>query len=84
MDSSHAYLAGRGIARETAEHFGVGLFSGKGSMSGRVVIPIHNQAGELVAYAGRSIDGTEPRLRVGSYIRVERALPSDVLTSKHS
>src|SRR5439155_4037839 len=50
-DPSHAYLQGRGISRETAEKFGVGFFSGKGSMSGRVVIPIQNEAGELVAYA---------------------------------
>jgi DNA primase len=27
------------------------------------VIPIHNPAGELVAYAGRSIDGSEPRYK---------------------
>ena len=33
-------------------------------MSGRVVIPIHNQDGELVAYAGRSIDGAEPRYKL--------------------
>src|SRR4051812_19131414 len=56
VDGGHAYLVGRGISRETAEHFGVGFFSGKGSMSGRVVIPIHNGEGELVAYAGRAVD----------------------------
>src|SRR5258706_12591462 len=33
-------------------------------MSGRVVIPIHNEGGELVAYAGRSIDGSEPRYKL--------------------
>jgi DNA primase len=27
------------------------------------VIPIHNSSGELVAYAGRSIDGAEPRYK---------------------
>jgi DNA primase len=35
-------------------------------MAGRVVIPIHNERGELVAYAGRSIDGSEPRYRVAA------------------
>ena len=64
IDHGHAYLTGRGMSRETAETFGVGLFSGKGSMSGRVVIPIHNERGELVAYAGRSIDGSEPRYKL--------------------
>jgi DNA primase len=57
-------LDSRGITKETAEYFGVGLFLGKGSMHGRVVIPIHNEAGELVAYAGRAIDNTEPRYKL--------------------
>ena len=64
IDHGHAYLAGRGISKETAQQFGVGFFSGKGSMSGRVVIPIHNEKGELVAYASRSIDGSEPRYKL--------------------
>jgi DNA primase len=64
IDHGHAYLAGRAISKETAQHLGVGFFSGKGSMSGRVVIPIHNEAGELVAYAGRSIDASEPRYKL--------------------
>lgn len=63
VDSSHPYLAERGISKETAETFGVGFYSGKGSMNGRVVIPIHNEHGELVAYAGRAIDGSEPKYR---------------------
>jgi DNA primase len=64
IDHGAAYLTDRGISKETAEYFGVGLFSGKGSMSGRVVIPIHNGAGELLAYAGRSVDNTEPRYKL--------------------
>lgn len=64
VDCSHVYLMEREISRETAETFGVGFFAGKGSMSGRVVIPIHNEAGELVAYAGRAIDGSEPRYKL--------------------
>ena len=32
-------------------------------MHDRIVIPIHNREGELVAYAGRSIDGSEPRYK---------------------
>src|SRR5207248_1459083 len=57
-------LEQRRINRATAEEFGAGFFSGRGSMSGRVVIPIHNLKGELVAYAGRSIDGGEPRYKM--------------------
>lgn len=64
VDCSHAYLQQRGIRKETAEEFGVGFYSGRGSMSGRIVIPIHNERGELVAYAGRAIDNSEPRYKL--------------------
>ena len=65
VDVKHQYLRSRGIKEETAREFGVGLFSGRGSMSGgRVVIPIHNERGELVAYAGRAIDNSEPKYKL--------------------
>ena len=64
IDHEHEYLEARGITAETAGTFGVGYFSGKGSMSGRVVIPIHDEKGGLVAYAGRSIDDSEPRYKL--------------------
>src|SRR5665213_1210875 len=63
IDCSHPYLTERGLTEDIAQTFGVGFFSGKGSMHDRIVIPIHNSEGELVAYAGRSIDGTEPRYK---------------------
>jgi DNA primase len=64
VDPAHPYLPHRGITGETAALFGVGFFPGKGSMAGRVVVPIHNEKGELVAYAGRSIDDAEPRYKL--------------------
>jgi DNA primase len=63
IDCSHAYLAERGVDPETARHFGIGYNRGKGSMAGRVVVPIHDENGFLVAYAGRSVDQTEPKYR---------------------
>jgi DNA primase len=63
IDCGHAYLAERGLTGDITQTFGVGFFSGKGSMHDRIVIPIHNSEGELVAYAGRSIDGSEPRYK---------------------
>jgi len=63
VDCSHPYLKKRGIKMETAETFGVGFFPGNGSMSGRIVFPIANGKGELVAYAGRAIDGSEPEYK---------------------
>ena len=62
VDASHPYLAERGIRKETAEEFGLGYFSGRGSMADRIVIPIHNKSG-LLAYAGRSIDGSAPKYK---------------------
>jgi len=54
LDISHPYLTQeRGLREATIEFFGLGLHAGKGIMQGRVVIPIHNEQGELVAYAGR-------------------------------
>lgn len=58
------YLKARGVSEETAQRFGVGLFPGKGSMAGRVVIPIRNERCELIAYAGRSLNGEEPKYRL--------------------
>jgi DNA primase len=74
VDHAHPYLRSRGLKTETVMHFGCGLFSGRGSMSGRLVIPIHNEKGELIAYAGRSIDATEPKYKLPAGFR-----KSDVL-----
>lgn len=63
VDCQHAYLRQRGIAHQTAEYFQVGFYSGAGLMQRRIVMPIHNRQGQLVAYAGRVIDGSEPRYK---------------------
>lgn len=52
LDPDHPYLAERGLTKETIEVFGIGGCQ-KGMMAGRIAIPIHNDAGELVAYSGR-------------------------------
>ena len=52
LDTAHPYLMERGLSEATIAEFGMG-YCGKGSMTGRVVIPIHNGDGQLVAYAGR-------------------------------
>ena len=57
----HPYLEQRGILGQTAARFGVGYYGGSGFLRGRMVFPIHNEGGELVAYAGRTMDGREPR-----------------------
>lgn len=59
IDHAHEYLKKRGIKPDTAKAFGVGHYAGKSSVIKdpyRIVIPIHNLQGELVAYVGRSLD----------------------------
>lgn len=57
----HCYLEQRGIQRQTASCFGAGYYGGPGFLRDRMVFPIHEERGELVAYAGRTIDSREPR-----------------------
>jgi len=52
LDRLHPYLAERGLSQETLRVFGVGYCS-VGALGGWIAIPIHNAAGQLVAYAGR-------------------------------
>jgi len=52
LDSTHPYLAERGLTPETIVEFGLGHCS-RGVMAGRIAIPIENVKGELVGYAGR-------------------------------
>jgi DNA primase len=52
LDPAHPYLTERGLSAKTIAEFGLG-YCQKGSMTGRIVVPIHNAEGQLVAYAGR-------------------------------
>jgi DNA primase len=61
LRAGHPYLEQRGIDRQTAAQFGVGYYAGRGFLQGRIVFPIHDERGELVAYAGRAVNGAEPR-----------------------
>ena len=64
IDCTHPYLVERGISEKTAVEFGVGFYAGPGLMHGRLVIPIHNAEGGLIAYCGRSVNQTQPRYRI--------------------
>lgn len=61
VDPDHAYGLGRGLSPETIENFGAGLCLSKGMFAGRYIVPLHNEEGELVGYAGRAIDETDPK-----------------------
>lgn len=69
IDLRHPYLSERRVDSKTAANFGIGFYPGKGSMEGRIVIPIHNDDGILVAYAGRSLDQSEPRYKFPARFR---------------
>ena len=70
VDPAHPYLKQRGIAEGTAHLFGVGYFSGNGSMKERIVFPIRNRGGDIVGYAGRAIDDSaDPRWKFPSGFR---------------
>lgn len=74
VDHDHPYLQKRGIDRLTAIKFGVGFYAGSGLMNGRIVIPIHNEVGGLVAYAGRAPDGRPPKYKLPTGLRKSREL----------
>jgi DNA primase len=63
IDGHHPYLAARGLTADAIRTFGVGIYGGKGFLRGRIVIPIHNEHGELVAYVGRALGDEEPKYR---------------------
>ncbi|HTG63026.1 MAG TPA: CHC2 zinc finger domain-containing protein [Terriglobia bacterium] len=69
VETNHPYLAQRGIDPATAAEFGVGFYPGPGLMSGCIVIPIYNPHGQLVAYAGRALDGQSPKYKVPAGFR---------------
>jgi hypothetical protein len=54
LTTEHPFFAENGISLETATYFGMG-FCKKGLFKDRIVIPIHDHQGRLVAYCGRSI-----------------------------
>ena len=74
IDHQHPYLEARGIQPATARAFGVGYYGGPGLLHGRVVIPIRNDRYELVAYAGRSLNGDEPKYRLPAGFHKSRVL----------
>jgi DNA primase len=69
LQPSHPYLEQRGVRPQTARWFGVGFYPGRGLLSGRVVFPIHDERAALVAYAGRAVDGSEPKYKLPAGFR---------------
>lgn len=53
------FLEQRGLSADRARFWGVGYCS-RGLMKGRIIVPIRNRAGEIVAYVGRSLKDDDP------------------------
>ena len=61
LKSDHPHLlSDRKLKEETVKHFGVGYCS-RGIMRGLIAIPIHDEDGDLVAYAGRRLKPSDIR-----------------------
>ena len=56
----HSYIKSRNISIQTAKYFDIG-FCNYGFLKSRIAIPIHDNSNNLVAYAGRCIDDSEPK-----------------------
>ncbi|MEJ8563274.1 CHC2 zinc finger domain-containing protein [Yoonia sp. GPGPB17] len=52
LEPEHSFLSDRRITKELVQEFGLG-FAKRGSMAGRICFPVHNEEGDLIAYAGR-------------------------------
>ena len=68
LNPNHEYLKMRGLNDKTIEYFGLG-YADMGIMKERIAIPIHNEKGELIAYAGRiladeSITESDPKYKL--------------------
>jgi DNA primase len=54
LNPDHPYLLTRGLTIPTIKTFGLGYCT-RGLMRGRIAIPIHDEHGTLIAYAGRAV-----------------------------
>ena len=96
IEHEHPYLAGRRIDPKRAEEFGIGFYDGKGSMRGRIVIPIEDwwpddpEESRLVAYIGRwpgdDVPKDEPRYRTPKEFQKHQVLYNlhRVVGAKHA
>jgi DNA primase len=60
LDATHPYLLGRGFTQETIDRFGAG-FCSRGYLKDRAAIPLNDDKGRLVGYAGRVVDDSAIR-----------------------
>ena len=81
LDANHVYLSERNLSKSIIEIFGLGV-ADRGMMKDRLAIPIHNENGELIAYAGRIAKGEVPKGTV-KYLLPEGFVKQSVLYNLH-
>ncbi|KKL48840.1 hypothetical protein LCGC14_2321480, partial [marine sediment metagenome] len=81
IDPDHGFFKERGILPATIEHFGLGYCS-KGMMKDRIVIPIHDHQGQLVAYCGRAVNDDQVE-KEGKYKLPPNFVKSEVVYNLH-
>jgi len=81
LNGDHPYLVTRGLTIPTIKTFGIG-FCTRGLMRGRIAIPIHDDQGALVAYAGRAVEAAVADAK-GKYRLPEGFKKSLVLYNLH-
>lgn len=81
LDAGHAYLSERNLSNSIIETFGLGV-ADRGMMKDRLAIPIHNENGELIAYAGRYAKTDVPK-GTAKYLLPEGFTKQSVLYNLH-
>lgn len=81
LDATHPYLTERNLSQSIIETFGLGV-ADRGIMKDRLAIPIHNESGELIAYAGRFAKGEVPK-GIAKYLLPEGFVKQSVLYNLH-
>jgi DNA primase len=81
LNPDHAYLRARGLTIPTVKAFEIGYCT-RGLMRGRIAIPIHDESGTLLAYAGRAVD-EDFAAKAGKYRLPEGFKKSFVLFNLH-
>ncbi|MFO1459480.1 MAG: CHC2 zinc finger domain-containing protein [Verrucomicrobiota bacterium] len=71
LDPVHPGIQKMGFTEETANTFGFGV-TDRGSLKGRIAIPLHDSQGRLVGYAGRALENGRSAPDNPKYVFPER------------
>src|ERR1700722_4561216 len=73
LDASHASLAPLGISSETLRDWKTG-YSNSGTNRGRLAIDLHDPAGNVLGFAGRSLGDEQPALTIPNGINPQEII----------